>query len=144
MHHTPIPARFSGPSRWLLLLCLVGALAGLACGSGPDTGQPTTGTEPEDTTGVEEPAPEDSPGAVDMHECSSASDCVAVGCSCSCSGCGGFSSDDVINRASEQQWYEEQQCEPAHVCPEVCCPPRTIQCEAGRCVATGNSEASSE
>jgi hypothetical protein len=69
----------------------------------------------------------------DMRSCASAGDCVPVGCSCTCSGCGGFSFEDVVNKKCEDRWYHRHDCKPTHVCPEVCCPPRTLACENRMC-----------
>jgi|GEM_PF-6885376 len=69
-----------------------------------------------------------------FRQCASRSDCVSVGCSCNCSGCGGFSYEDVINKKYVDAWYEKEDCKPAQACPEVCCSPRTIECENKICV----------
>lgn len=69
-----------------------------------------------------------------MRQCQTAADCVPVACTCTCSGCGGFSSEDIINKHSEQAWYQQHQCNPSRViCPDVCCRSRRLVCEAGRC-----------
>lgn len=70
----------------------------------------------------------------DMKYCISDDDCVPVDCRCSCSGCGGFSYDDVVNKKYADAWYYQQGCEPAEKCPQVCCPPRSIACENNQCV----------
>jgi hypothetical protein len=75
-----------------------------------------------------EPAPVD-----DWKACHEPEDCVAVGCGCSCSGCGGFSHEDVVSKDFEEAWYEKKGCEPATVCPQVCCPPMSIVCQDGQC-----------
>ena len=51
-----------------------------------------------------------------MRSCSSAGDCTPVGCSCTCSGCGGFSYEDVVNKKCRDRWYEEHDCKPAKIC----------------------------
>lgn len=69
-----------------------------------------------------------------MKYCINDNDCVPVDCGCSCSGCGGFSYDDVVNKKYADAWYYQQSCKPAQVCPTVCCMPRTIACENNACV----------
>lgn len=68
-----------------------------------------------------------------MYYCDSAADCVPVECGCDCSGCGGFSYDDIINRAYVDQWYSDNGCAPAKICPEVCCEPKKVACEEHVC-----------
>jgi len=69
----------------------------------------------------------------DMKRCEVTEDCVAVGCSCYCSGCGGFAFDDIVNKEFADAWYRQYDCRPAEVCPEVCCPPVVIACENKVC-----------
>jgi len=73
-----------------------------------------------------------------MYSCSDASDCVAVGCGCRCSGCGGFSFDEIINKDYTDHWHELKGCEQADpdepvICPMVCCTPGEIVCVDGTC-----------
>ena len=68
-----------------------------------------------------------------MSTCETSDDCVPVGCSCRCSGCG-FSYEDIVNAACTGAWYEEQGCEPASECPGVCCAGETACCEDNTCV----------
>ncbi|MCX6750530.1 MAG: hypothetical protein NTZ83_03665 [Candidatus Pacearchaeota archaeon] len=70
-----------------------------------------------------------------MKYCISKEDCISVDCGCGCSGCGGFSYDDIVNKKYAKAWYLQQGCLPSGVCPEVCCMPRTIECENNACVA---------
>lgn len=65
--------------------------------------------------------------------CDTTSDCVPVGCRCHCSGCGGFSYEDVVNKDYVDKWYDEHNCSPARVCPEVCCTPVVTACEDNSC-----------
>ncbi|MEM4500118.1 MAG: hypothetical protein QXD62_02095 [Candidatus Woesearchaeota archaeon] len=65
--------------------------------------------------------------------CETADDCVAVDCGCSCSGCGGFSYDEVINKKYETEWYMLKKCQKSKICPMVCCPQRTIECVSNKC-----------
>lgn len=112
-----------------ILLAVALAAAGTACaraeGPGPEAPVPVAA----------DPAPVDpAPAPADEWKaCHEAEDCVAVGCTCSCSGCGGFSFKDVISKDFEEAWYEEKGCERVHVCPEVCCDPMTIVCQDGLC-----------
>jgi len=75
-----------------------------------------------------------------MKYCESKNDCVPVGCGCSCSGCGGFSYEDVINKKFFDQWYQQHNCEPPRICLMVCCPQTTIVCENNRCAAETKKE----
>jgi len=68
-----------------------------------------------------------------MRYCRSSDDCVPVGCSCRCSGCG-FSYEDIVNGACAAAWYEEQGCEPPTVCLGVCCAGETACCVDNTCV----------
>jgi len=70
-----------------------------------------------------------------MRQCYSAADCEPVGCGCDCSGCGGFSFEDMVNKQYVNSWYKQKSCKPADVCPMVCCMARTIACESNICVA---------
>jgi len=70
----------------------------------------------------------------EMKYCEHSSDCVPVGCECTCSGCGGFSYEDIVNKKYVDTWYNQQGCEPVQICPEVCCPRTTINCENNMCV----------
>jgi hypothetical protein len=76
-------------------------------------------------------------GDIDLSDnpkyCETKADCVAVDCGCSCSGCGGFSYQDVVNVKYEETWYELNDCEPNRVCLQVCCPRREIACEDNEC-----------
>ncbi|MBW2262078.1 MAG: hypothetical protein JRG91_08910 [Deltaproteobacteria bacterium] len=114
-------------TRILLVALLAFSLAAcvVVTDPGPATPDPAALSP---SKGSPEPAPVD-----DWKQCHEAEDCVPVGCGCSCSGCGGFSSEDIINKDHEDAWYEKKGCEPAHVCPEVCCPPMTIVCQDGQC-----------
>ncbi|MFH1506006.1 MAG: hypothetical protein ABIE94_03360 [archaeon] len=69
-----------------------------------------------------------------MKYCTSADECVPVGCTCGCSGCGGFSYEDIVNEEYVDEWYSLQGCEPVDTCPEVCCMAATIACENNVCV----------
>ena len=83
------------------------------------------------------PAPTTAPTPsepADMRSCKTAEDCVPVWCKCECSGCGGFSYDDVVNKAYEATWHELKGCQQMGACPEVCCAPCRLVCEAGTCV----------
>jgi hypothetical protein len=72
----------------------------------------------------------------EMRTCDAAADCVPVGCACHCSGCGGFSSEDIVNKTCEDLWYERHACEKEKMYLEVCCQPRTLVCEKGLCGST--------
>jgi hypothetical protein len=65
--------------------------------------------------------------------CLSDDDCVPVGCQCHCSGCGGFSYEDVVKDIHVDEWYEEHNCSPPITCPMVCCEPMEIVCEHNMC-----------
>ncbi len=67
--------------------------------------------------------------------CEEDADCAVVRCSCSCSGCGGFSADDTVHHDHVQDWYTRAGCSEALVCPMVCCAPRTLVCQQGQCGA---------
>jgi hypothetical protein len=69
------------------------------------------------------------------YSCQTAADCVHVGCGCKCSGCGGFDYEEVINKNSEEEWYQQRNCQKPTICPQVCCNPVTIACEDNTCVA---------
>lgn len=60
-------------------------------------------------------------------------DCLPVECSCKCSGCGGFSYEDVVNKKYAQWWYQSHQCLPNKNCPMVCCPAVFTVCENQLC-----------
>lgn len=66
-------------------------------------------------------------------QCDTPEDCVPVGCECTCSGCGGFSYEDIVNKDSVDAWYLIHDCSPPQVCPEVCCPPMEKVCENNVC-----------
>lgn len=71
-----------------------------------------------------------------MRYCDSVDDCVPVGCTCRCSGCGGFSSEDIINKKYEELWYRKNNCTKPFQCPTVCCfPAKTIVCLDNTCSA---------
>ncbi|MCR4327645.1 MAG: hypothetical protein NUV46_03635 [Nanoarchaeota archaeon] len=70
----------------------------------------------------------------EMKYCESRENCVPVDCGCSCSGCGGFSYEEVVNKKFAYAWYDQKGCSPSQVCPEVCCSQRTIECENNLCV----------
>ncbi len=70
----------------------------------------------------------------EMMRCEADGDCVPVGCGCSCSGCGGFSYEDVVNKKFENIWYKEHDCKKATICPKVCCEPSRTVCENKKCV----------
>jgi hypothetical protein len=59
---------------------------------------------------------------------------VAVGCTCTCSGCGGFSYQDVVNKNYQEDWYNRHSCSAPLICPQVCCPARQVVCENNTCV----------
>lgn len=69
-----------------------------------------------------------------MKYCVADSDCVPVKCICRCSGCGGFSYEDIVNKKYVDAWYYQQGCKPPQICPAKCCLPRTIACENNVCV----------
>jgi hypothetical protein len=69
----------------------------------------------------------------EMKSCESPEDCVPVGCGCSCSGCGGFDYDEIINKKYTEEWYSQQECSPPEICPQVCCQPMEIKCENNVC-----------
>ncbi len=123
-----------------ILLAVLLALALAACRKATDPEPAAAGPAPVEPSPVDpapepvEPAPGPPAAPVDEWKaCHEAEDCVAVGCTCSCSGCGGFSSEDIISKDFEDAWYEKKGCEPAQVCPEVCCDPMTIVCQDGQC-----------
>ena len=88
-----------------------------------------------------EPGPEPAPAPVDdWKACHEAEDCVPVGCGCSCSGCGGFSHDDIVNKDFEQAWYDEKGCQKAQVCPQVCCPAMSVVCQDGQCAVVAGEK----
>ena len=70
----------------------------------------------------------------EMKYCEFDSDCVPVGCVCTCSGCGGFSYEDIINKKYTNAWYYQKNCKPAEICPMVCCGPTKAVCENNMCV----------
>ncbi|MEM1988319.1 MAG: eight-cysteine-cluster domain-containing protein [Candidatus Woesearchaeota archaeon] len=73
-----------------------------------------------------------------MYYCEDREDCTLVGCGCKCSGCGGVSYDEAINKDYVNQWYKLNNCKPAtekDVCPMVCCPRVEVDCIDNRCVA---------
>ena len=65
--------------------------------------------------------------------CITSNDCVPVGCVCHCSGCGGFSYEDIVNKNCVDKWYEDHNCSPPRICPMVCCKSTTIVCENNTC-----------
>lgn len=65
--------------------------------------------------------------------CEANNDCVPVGCNCSCSGCGGFSYEEIINKNFVDKWYQQHNCVPPKICLTVCCPQRTVTCESNKC-----------
>ena len=75
----------------------------------------------------------------DIRYCEKAEDCVHVGCSCGCSGCGGFDYDDVVNKKYEDLWYMQENCSKTKTCLMVCCPPRYVDCENNTCVVKQGS-----
>jgi hypothetical protein len=70
----------------------------------------------------------------DLRYCIADEDCIPVSCSCSCSGCGGFFYEDVVNRKYTDIWYKQQGCQPSDKCLMVCCPKRKVSCENNLCV----------
>lgn len=68
-----------------------------------------------------------------MKYCDSDNDCTPVGCSCYCSGCGGFSYDDIVNKKYVNAWYNQEGCRPAELCSMTCCEPRKVVCENQLC-----------
>ncbi len=74
----------------------------------------------------------------DPHFCQTAADCAPVGCTCYCSGCGGFPYDDIVNIECVDTWYADQGCEPgmAGGCDQVCCAPASITCIDHTCAVT--------
>jgi hypothetical protein len=69
----------------------------------------------------------------DQSYCVLASDCIPVACECHCSGCGGFSYEEIINKEHLNEWYEQHHCSPPVSCPNVCCQPMEIVCHDNRC-----------
>jgi hypothetical protein len=127
--------------NWICATSLLLALVAISCGSPQPAPAETTDESPVEAAA---PAHQDETAAQDMRGCESAEDCVPVGCSCSCSGCGGFDHDDVVNAAFEQQWYEQQGCTKPEVCPTKCCPKMTLTCEGGQCVVKAQGESLGE
>ena len=74
--------------------------------------------------------------------CETVDDCSIVRCGCSCSGCGGFSADDLVNVAHVDDWYTAAGCNEALICPMVCCPPRELVCHQGQCIAVSADQLS--
>ncbi len=73
--------------------------------------------------------------ALGWRACESTTDCAIVRCGCSCSGCGGFSADDLVHEDHVQDWYDRAGCSEAMICPMVCCPPSELVCQQGQCTA---------
>lgn len=72
----------------------------------------------------------------EMKKCQTADECTPVLCHCYCSGCGGFSSEDIVNEKYAQEWKRQHGCENKEIaCPAVCCAPSnvTLACENGYC-----------
>ena len=80
----------------------------------------------------------------EMKSCNTKEDCVVVDCGCSCSGCGGFSYDDAVNKEYEKSWYLANNCEKTadKKCPEVCCLAAELVCENNQCMVKRISEIS--
>lgn len=74
-------------------------------------------------------------GAEEIRYCLTANDCVPVGCSCHCSGCGGFSYEAIVNEKFANLWYTQHKCKPSAMCTENCCVPKIIQCKNNQCLA---------
>ncbi|MCA9460132.1 MAG: hypothetical protein KC550_06300 [Nanoarchaeota archaeon] len=70
----------------------------------------------------------------EMKYCEEPLNCIPVGCSCSCSGGLGFSYEDIVNTEYRKEWYLQNECRPAGVCPMVVCPKVEIGCENNICV----------
>ncbi len=77
--------------------------------------------------------------AQDWRACTTTDDCAIVRCSCSCSGCGGFSADDIVHGDHVQDWYSAAGCSEALICPMVCCPPSELACLEGQCTSVSTA-----
>lgn len=110
--------------RWGSLFLGVAVASLGACGDrARDSSDGGTGESGEADTG----------DSADPKYCATVDDCVPVGCGCYCSGCGGFSYEDVVNAGHHDAWYEQHDCEPPMYCIEVCCPAVEITCESNLC-----------
>ncbi|MDD5221492.1 MAG: hypothetical protein PHV47_02750 [Candidatus Pacebacteria bacterium] len=69
----------------------------------------------------------------EMRVCDVNEDCIPVGCNCTCSGCGGFSYEDIINKEYKNDWYAQNNCSEPEICPMVCCEPAEIRCLNNQC-----------
>ncbi|MGC4121149.1 MAG: hypothetical protein QM765_42545 [Myxococcales bacterium] len=66
--------------------------------------------------------------------CTSAADCEAVACECSCSGGEGLSlREDAVLKRDAERWYQERGCQKPTTCPKVTCPPSRVDCVGGAC-----------
>ncbi|HEY3450968.1 MAG TPA: hypothetical protein VGK67_31720 [Myxococcales bacterium] len=66
--------------------------------------------------------------------CTSAADCEAVACECSCSGGEGVSlREDAVLKKDADRWYAERGCQKPTTCPKVTCPPSRVGCVGGAC-----------
>lgn len=77
--------------------------------------------------------------AKEMKYCKRNNDCVPVGCTCSCSGCGGFPYEEIINKKFTKLWYLQHLCKKPTFCLERCCPPRIAVCENNQCIVKEGS-----
>ena len=66
-------------------------------------------------------------------QCGQDSDCVPVGCNCTCSGGGGFSYEEVVNKMHEDWWYTSHKCEKPTICNDEGCPQMKLRCENNEC-----------
>lgn len=107
-----------------------GDTGGAGSGTSAATGPATAADDGGDSTDTGAPKL-DIPD--DPKYCDVADDCVAVSCSCYCSGCNGFPWEDVVNEAYYDAWYEEQGCEWPQYCTTGCCPSAEIACVDNQC-----------
>ena len=109
-------------SYGILIIIVVSAIIGISL-LVSNRPTPTPSTTTTSTITIQDPS----------KYCTSAKDCVPVMCSCHCSGCGGFSYEDIVNKKYVDKWYKEHNCSPAIACPMVCCPPVIKVCEDNTC-----------
>ncbi len=92
-----------------------------ASGDGPSSYKPPPVAKPP-------PAP-----AVDR-SCTSAADCEAVACECTCSGGEGVGlREDAVLEKDAERWYQERGCPKPGTCAKVACPPSRVECVGGAC-----------
>lgn len=66
--------------------------------------------------------------------CTTAADCEAVACECTCSGGEGLGlREDAVLRKDVDRWYKERGCSKPSGCPEAKCPPSRVDCVGGAC-----------